>query len=322
MKKVFITGITGLLGYNVLLKLLNDGYSVIALVRKKSRYVGQENENLKLVEGDLFTDISPFLENVEYIIHVAAETGQNLPDYESYRKINYHAVVHLFSQAVSSGVKKFLFISSANTLGYGSLEKPGHENKPQKYPFTHSFYAKSKLEAEDYLLQAKTATEVIILNPCFMIGAYDNKPSSGKIIFWTWKKKLVFYPRGGKNFVHAEDVAEGIVKALKKGKNGEKYLLGHENLRYIDFFRKVNAITGQNPVMVPVPDWILIFLGIIGDGLRMMKIKTGISSAHMKALRTDNFYSGQKSVEELEIRYQPVEKAINDAIEYFRSMGH
>lgn len=319
MKKVFVTGITGLLGANVIVKLLKDGYFVIALVRKKSSYTGEENENLKLIEGDLFTDISAELEGVSYIIHIAAETGQHHLSYEHYKKINHDAAIYLFSQAVASKVEKFLFVSTANTLGYGSLDELGCEKTPQKYPFTHSFYAKSKTEAENYLLQNNMTTETIILNPTFMIGAYDVKPSSGKIIFWAWKKKFVFYPKGGKNFVHAEDVAKGIINALEKGKNGEKYILANENLTYQSFFKKVNEVTSQKPVMIPIPNIGLALLGLIGDFLRSLKIKTGLSSGNMKALRIDNFYSNQKSIKELGMQYQPIEKAIADAVEFFEN---
>lgn len=318
MKKVFVTGTTGLLGTNVLIKLLNDGYSVIALVRKKSSDMGTENENLTWVEGDLFTDISEHLKGVDCVIHIAAETRQNLLSYHDYRKINHEAVVHLFSQAVAVGAKRFIFVSSANTLGYGSIQEPGNEKSPQKYPFTCSLYAKSKLEAEHFLLENNKTTEVVIANPSFMIGAYDQKPSSGRIIYWAWKKKVVFYPKGGKNFVHAEDAAIGIVNAIEKGKKGEKYLLAGENLKYKDFFKKINRITTQNPFMIPIPNTGLIVLGKIGDALRALHIKTDLSSENMKALRIDNFYSNLKSVQELGIRYQSIDKAVEDAVVYFK----
>ncbi|WP_114822393.1 NAD-dependent epimerase/dehydratase family protein [Chryseobacterium sp. KLBC 52] len=317
MKKVCVTGATGLLGTNVILKLLQNDYSVIALVRQKSSWLGEENKNLKLVEADLSSDISVHLINIDCIIHIAAETRQNLIRYDEYRKVNYEVVVNLFTQAELMGVKKFLFVSTANTLGFGTTAFWGSEKAPQLYPFTHSFYAQSKLAAEDYLLKNGKNTDVIIVNPTFMIGAYDSKPSSGKIIFWAWKKKLVFYPKGGKNFVHVEDAAKGIAKVVEKGKNGEKYLLANENLSYIEFFKKVNRITRQNPIMIPIPNKLLSFLGLIGDGLRKLKIKTDLSSANMKALQINNYYSHQKSIEELGAQYQPIDKAIEEAVQYF-----
>ncbi|WP_160137391.1 NAD-dependent epimerase/dehydratase family protein [Chryseobacterium sp. c4a] len=319
MKKVFVTGATGLLGANVILKLLKDGYSVIALVRQKSKYLGEENKNLMLVEGELMSDLSSYLTEVDCVIHIAAETNQNLIHYEEYRKINYSMTMHLFYESETYGVKRFLFVSSANTLGYGTKNAPGNEQEAQKYPFTHSLYAQSKLETENDLLENNNKMEIIILNPTFMIGAYDAKPSSGKLIFWVWKKKLVFYPKGGKNFVHAEDAARGVVKAMEKGKDGEKYLLANENLSYKQFFEKVNKITNQNPFMIPIPNILLNILGWKGDVLRKLKIKTNLNTPNMKAFQIYNYYSNQKSVEELDIQYQPIDTAIEEAIQYFKT---
>ncbi|MFZ4928892.1 NAD-dependent epimerase/dehydratase family protein [Chryseobacterium sp. Mn2064] len=317
MKKVCVTGATGLLGTNVIIKLLQNGYSVIALVRKKSNWLGEENKNLKLVETDLLSDLSVFLTDVYCIIHIAAETRQNLLSYDEYRKVNYETVVNLFTHAERMGVKRFLFVSTANTLGFGNTAFWGTEKAPQLYPFTHSFYAQSKLAAEDYLIKNRKNTEVVIVNPTFMIGAYDSKPSSGKIIFWAWKKNIVFYPKGGKNFVHVEDAASGILNAVEKGKNGEKYLLTNENLSYKEFFDKVNRITNQNPIMIAIPNMVLSFVGLMGDGLRKLKIKTNLSSSNMKALQICNYYSNQKSIEELGIQYQSIDKAVEDAVQYF-----
>lgn len=319
MKKVCVTGASGLLGTNVIIKLLKDGYSVIALVRKKSSWLGQEDENLKLVETDFSSDLSTILKDIDHIIHIAAETRQNLLNYDEYKKVNYDITVNLLAQAEAAHVKKFLFVSTANTLGYGNTAFWGTEKAPQLYPFTHSLYAQSKQAAEDYLLQYCKNTEVIILNPTFMIGAYDSKPSSGKIIFWAWKKKLVFYPKGGKNFVHVEDVANGILKAIEKGKNGEKYLLANENISYKNFFEKINRITHQKPVMLPIPNNVLSLLGWAGDALRKIKIKTNLSTSNVKALQICNYYSNRKSVKELGIQYQSIDKAIEEAVQFFEN---
>lgn len=83
------------------------------------------------------------------------------------------------------------------------------------------------------------------------------------------------------------------------------------------FFRKINNISGQRPVMIPIPDSVLDLLGWMGDRLRKANIKTNLSAHNMKALQIHNYYSGQKSVKELGVRYQPVDKAIDDAIDYF-----
>ncbi|MGG7036339.1 MAG: NAD-dependent epimerase/dehydratase family protein [Flavobacterium sp.] len=319
MTRIFTTGINGLLGTNLVHDLLENGFRVKGLVRDESKYKGLTHQDLELVEGNLFDDFSSFLEETEVVIHVAAETNPGILDYSGYKKVNCDATMKLFDAAVKCRVKKFIFISTANTLGYGSLINLGSESKEMKSPFDASFYAKSKLEAEKYLLQNNDKIEVVIIHPSFMLGAYDTKPSSGKIILMGWKKKVVFYPPGGKNFVHVKDVSKAIINSLTQGKNSEKYLVVNENLTYSEFFRKLNKETNQNPIMVKVPKPILITAGYLGDMLRFFKVKTSISSLNMKILCINNFYSNEKSRNELGIDYQPIEVAIKDAVNYFSS---
>lgn len=318
MKRVFVTGVNGLLGTNMVHHLLDRGYFVKGLIRDKSRYKGKLSPNLQWVIGDLFNDFTKELEDVDYIVHIAAITCQNMLCYSDYQKVNVNATVQLFHAAARCNVKKFLFVSIANTVGYGSFDEPGNENSPIREPFSNSFYAQSKKEAEEYLLGQKNKMKMIIVNPTYILGAYDTKPSSGKIIMRGWKKKVIFYPPGGKNFVHVEDVAEGIIKCLENGCNGEKYILAGENLSYFDFFRKLNVIANQNPVMIKIPRFILHGIGRIGELIRRIGIKSNLSLANMKILCINNFYSSQKAVRELGIIHRSIDLAIADALNYFR----
>lgn len=317
MKRIFITGVNGLLGTNLCHELLQQGYFVIGLTRKKQNYKGKEHKHLKLIEGDLFIDFTSLLNKVDVVIHVAATTSQNLLRYSDYKKINCNTTIQLYNAAIICNVKRFIFVSTANTLGYGSFQKPGAENNKMSKLFKQSYYAKSKFEAERYLLKNNHKIKTAIVNPTFMLGAYDTKPSSGKIIYMGWKKKVIFYPPGGKNFVHVKDVANGIIKVLTTNSFGEKYLLANENLSYKDFFNKLNKVTNQLPLMVQIPKFILIMIGYFGDVLRSMGIKTSLSLTNMRTLCINNFFSNTKSVRDLKIEYLPINKAIDDAILYF-----
>lgn len=317
MKTVFLTGISGLLGTNLALELLEKGYSVKGLVRDKTRYHGGMHRNLELIESSIFDDLTPFCANCDYLVHAAAETRQDLNRYSAYRKINYEATVHLFRTGVKCRIKKFVFVSTANTLGYGPPEKPGTEQLGMKFPFNASLYARSKCEAEDFLLKNKDQMEVVIVHPTFMLGAFDSKPGSGKIIQMGLKKKVVFYPPGGKNFVHVKDVSEGIIRSFEQGRNGEKYLLANENLSYFEFFQTLMRILGQSALLIKVPGPILIVVGYLGNLFRFFGLKTNLSLVNMKILCVKNFYSNAKSVTGLGIQYRPVEEAIRDAVRYF-----
>ena len=321
MKKVFVTGVTGLLGTNLLNSLLGSGYHVIGFLRDKTRYVGIYHENLELIEGSLFDDIVHLLEDIDIVVHIAAETRHDLVDYDHYHMINRNATIQLFNCSVKCNVEKFIFISTANTMGFGSLNNLGNEASKSKEQYSSSFYAQSKLEAENYLLEHHDKMDVVILNPTFMLGAYDTKPSSGKIILMGWRKFFVFYPSGGKNFVHVKDVVYGIIRAFSHGENGERYLLANENMSYKEFYTRLNIITNQNPVMIQIPNLILKMMGKVGDLLRYMRIKTDLSSVNMGMLMTNNFYSNAKSIKELKVDYRLVDHSIKDAVNYFLSVN-
>lgn len=317
MKKVFVTGANGLLGTNLIHLLLEKGYLVIGLVRDHSKYQGRKNSHLQLLVGSLFDDFTEVLSDVDYFVHIAAVTSQDLLHLEDYLKVNRDATIQLLHQAAECKVKRFVFVSTANTLGHGSFDRPGDERHEYREPFSASMYAQSKMLAEKHLLSNQPIMETVVVNPTFMLGAFDTKPGSGKIILMGWRKKVVFYPPGGKNFVHVEDVAEGIVNSFTQGKTGERYILANENLSYKEFFARLNLIANQNPVMIKIPRHVLLGIGLFGELLRMFSIKTNLSLVNMKILCTMNYYSNKKSIKELKMHYRPVDMALADALKYF-----
>ncbi|MCF2875732.1 MULTISPECIES: NAD-dependent epimerase/dehydratase family protein [unclassified Tenacibaculum] len=320
MQQLFVTGVSGLLGTNLCHDLLDKGYHIKGLVRNKNSYKGNLHKNLELVEGHLFSDFENLLATIDVVIHIAAITDQSLVNYDEYWKVNCNATIQLHNTAVKNKVKRFIFVSTANTIGYGSIKNLGTEHNEMSSLFRKSFYAKSKYEAENYLVENHHKMDTIIINPTFMLGAYDSKPSSGKIILMGWKKKIIFYPPGGKNFVHVKDVSQGIINAIDKGISGEKYLIANENLSYREFFRNLKTIANQKSLMIMLPKQFLRILGYFGSFLRKFGITSSLSTANMKALCIDNYFSNEKSVKDLKLVYQPIDNAITDAIDYFSNL--
>lgn len=317
---VLVTGISGLLGTHLVLLLLEKGYRVRGLARCTSGLPFEQHPNLTLVQTGLNAPLLPYLKDVDCVIHVAAVTQQNLLSYSDYYGFNYTATVHIAEAAIKAGVGQFIYVSTANTIGYGiptSADTP--ETQPMRYPFTRSFYARSKAAAEAYLLQQTHKIKVHIANPTFMIGPYDSKPSSGAIIIMGMRKKLLFYPPGGKNFVAVKDVASGIEKMIHAGKNGQKYLLaGPDNMSYRDFFKLLRKYTRKKQWLLPLPAPLMVPAGYAGDLLRIFGIKTALSSNNMRILKVHNYYSNATSVKELGIRYHNIATAIEESIPYFK----
>jgi len=319
MRKIFVTGSNGLLGTNLIELLINQGFYVKALVRNLKRYHGPQHNNLELIVGALYSDLSNHLKEVDCVIHVAAMTDQSETNYARYYDVNCASTLHLATKANKHNVKKFIFVSTANSIGYGSFQFPGVESNIIRAPFDASYYAESKRIAEISLLRQSYKMNVVIVNPTFMLGAYDSKPSSGKMVLMALNKKIIFYPPGGKNIVHVNDVAQGIINCIQKGENGEKYLLANVNIPYKVFFKQVVKFNKQKSLLIPVPKFLLLLVGYIGDLIRLTGINTNISSVNMKILCVNNYYSNKKSKQKLNLKYQPLDIILKDTIDYFKS---
>ncbi|MDT0676667.1 NAD-dependent epimerase/dehydratase family protein [Autumnicola musiva] len=320
--KVLITGANGLLATNTIDLFLKKGYFVKGLIRDKKKFLLKSHPNLELVEADIldFTAVEKAMVDCNAVVHIAALTAQNILEYNVYHKVNVTGTVNMVKAAVKLNVQKFIYVSSANTMGYGDINNPGTEENPPKPPFTDAFYPKSKTEAEEKLLSYSEKIDIIRVNPTFMLGPYDSKPSSGQIILMGLNKRVVFFPPGGKNFVDVRDAAKGILSALENGRPGEAYLLANSNMSYKDFFTLLKRRGNKKKMlMLKIPKNLLLLTGHAGDILRLLKIKTSLSSVNMKILCVSNYYSGDKSQRELGLKYQPIENAVDDAIKWFRN---
>ncbi len=322
-KTVFVTGASGLLGINVIEDLLFHKYRVIGLLRNKSKFPLAENENLKIILGDI-TKPETYIKEIkksDIVIHVAAITDQNIKDYSIYKKINVYASKILVKKSIENNIDVFINVSSANAFGFGNMDSLGEETKSIKAPFDKSLYAKSKLEAQNEIFKIgdlQKKTKVISVNPTFMIGKYDTKPSSGRIVLSANNKKIIFYPPGGKSFINVKDAAQTITKTIYLGQHGESYLLSGENLSYKQFYLKVTKALNQKSTFIKIPKTLLIGIGYLGSFARYLGVKTDISATNLKTLCVSNFYSNKKARKKLNHHQNPIENGIKDAIEWFK----
>lgn len=319
MDKVFVTGANGLLGTNLVLMLLEQDFAVVALVRRRNSFIKPDLENLTLLEGDLVDSekLNNSIKACKYVVHIAANTSQRLLKLDDYFPTNVKGTENIINACIQNRIKKVIYIGTANTYGYGGLSEPGNENRPMKSPFTKSLYALSKKQAQDIVDKAATKLNITTISPTFMLGSYDTKPSSGRIILMALNKRVVFYPSGGKNFVHVTDVAQSIIKAFELKQSGQKFILANENLSYKEFYKKVVSLNNQKTTLIPIPDFLLHFIGLIGDFCRFLKIKTDVSSVNTKVLTKNNYYTNKKAKRELNIKFTPIEKAIVHSLKYF-----
>jgi nucleoside-diphosphate-sugar epimerase len=323
--KVLVTGANGFLASHVIAELLKRGYFVRGMDRGNQGALIPCSANYERVVGELTQseDINRAVEGCDAIVHVAANTSQRVKDEKIRHQVNVEATRMLLDAAKTNRIRRFVFVSTANTIGYGSATNPGNESFPIGSAFRRSGYALSKQKAEEMVLSEvnNSNLEAVIVNPTFMIGPYDSKPSSGKILLMFHNRSHIFLTSGGKNFIHVRDVATGVCQALEKGRKGERYLLGNENLTYSRFFKMATEASGLNQKQVVIPRFLLIAVGMVTDCLRKLGLQTELSAVNARILCIRNYYDCSKAVSELNLPQTPVQNAIQEALDWFTTNG-
>lgn len=322
MKKIFVTGISGLVGTYLGNALADTEHQVLAISRNPDKYAGKRTPNITLIPMDLERDYRHYLQNVDIVVHLAAETATNLTQPTDYDRVNVDATIRLFELAKAQQVKHFIFISTANTIGFGDVETPGTEERAMRNPVAQLGYAQSKFKAEHYLRSHCDNIKLTILNPTFIIGMHTGKPSSSRIFLMALGKRFVFYPPGGKNFVGTPEVVQAILRSFKQDVPQAQYLIAGENASYREFFERLRRLSNQKQVLIPIPKMALTILGFIGNGLRFLGIKTNLSSPNMAVLAEDTFYSNHKSIAELGMQYTDLDEIINDTLRRWDTPKH
>lgn len=323
MKKVLITGASGFLGSNLTRELYRMGYDIRIIVRPSANLKGIADIPCDVFFGhiDNSEHVLEAMKGCDIVIHAACITEQWGVSFAEYEKANFTATQHITAACLAHKVEKFIYVSTANTIGPGDKHHPGNELNGFTLFNANSGYINSKYLAQQYVLEQVAASQLpgIVVNPTFMIGPNDVKPSSGKLILYGLKHRLLFYPPGGKNFVHIKDVCRGIINAIEKGKMGDCYLLAGQNLSYGEFFRLLKKISGKRQLLVPIPRFVLKIGGMIGS-LPGISGKLNYSTAYMLCL--DNYYTGKKSERELQLHYTPVEAAVSGAFTWFKENNY
>lgn len=282
-------------------------------------------EGLEVFTGSITDADAVFqaVRNCDAVIHIAADTRQHFLNYKHYVPVNVEGTRGLIEAARIHQVRRFIQVSSANTRKNGTKEDPGTESGRFCYPFTRSGYARSKFESENMVLQhaLRYNMDVVVVNPCFLIGPYDARPSSGKIVLRGYRKRVLLIPPGGKNFIHVADAAAAIRQALEKGKSGACYLLAGENMSYREFYRQLSEVTKTPCLLLTIPAPCMRLIGTLGSMLAACGIKNAFYLNNMRILCLNNYYSGQKAITELGMKQTEVKTAIADALSWFRKAG-
>jgi len=320
MKPALVTGASGFLGWHVARVLRERGYAVRALVRPGSRVDGLE---LEIVTGDLRDPAS--LERAAagcgLVFHVAADYRLWARDTAELYRSNVDGTRNLLHAARSAGVERVVYTSTVGCIGvpHGGI---GDESAPVSLEDMAGDYKRSKFLAEQVALEfARGGFPVVIVNPTAPVGDHDVKPTpTGKIVLDFLNGNMPAFIDTGLNIVDVRDTAEGHLLACDKGRAGERYILGSENLTLSQILQKLAAITGRKAPTTKLPYALAYcagacstaWAGVTGrpprvplDAVRMAKKKMWVS--HAKATRELGFQPGA------------ADQALSRAVQWFQS---
>jgi dihydroflavonol-4-reductase len=235
--------------------------------------------------------------------------------------INVEGTRQVLQAARSCGVRRLVHVSSSVAIGHGTLDNPATEEGPP--PERSTPYAESKRAAEDLALGDWGDLQVVVCNPTFVVGAYGTGATSAEVVRLVASGLVKAYPPGGANFVNADDVADGLVLAMRAGRSRTRYVLGGENLTHRDFLSQIAEECGQRPPAVPLPGWAARTLGRAGDVLGgLSSARLGwVNTPFLRQLFEPSYASFALAQRTLGYRPGPVRHGIRDALRWYQEQG-
>lgn len=322
-----VTGATGLLGNNLVRMLSARGdVDVRAVLRLTSGVTALQGVRAAVMRIDLGRATQPeivrAIEGATVVIHAGARVGIGRQHLAGYREANVTASRNLANACRTIGAR-LVHVSTVDTMRWGTREHPGTEDDPAG-PDHGIPYVVTKREAEQAVLEeVERGLDGVIVNPAYMLGPWDWKPSSGRMLLKVASAPVVFAPPGGNDFVHVEDVATGILAAVEHGERGRRYILGGEALSYTEAFQLFATIAGRNRRARTAPAWLTRAAGRAAD---LLGYATGgeydVNSASAGASTLPHHFSSARAQAELGYTYRPAAEAARDAWAWFQSHGY
>jgi dihydroflavonol-4-reductase len=320
----FVTGATGFIGSHVVRQLLRRGDRVRILARNSSRKSNVESFGCEIVIGDLKDSMSLLrcVQGCSRVYHVAADyrlwarTPQDIYDN------NVGGTRNLLSACCEAGVEKVVYTSTVGAIGMRKDGLPADEESPVKLDDMIGHYKRSKFMAEQVAKEfASSGLPVVIVNPTTPVGAGDLKPTpTGKIILEAIKGRMPAYVATGLNIVGVEDVAQGHILAETHGRIGERYILGGENWSLEEILDALARICDKHTPRVRIP-WTLALIAGVFENFAMgtlLRREPLIPLEGVRMARYKMYISSEKARKELGYNPQPAEKALREAVDYFR----
>jgi dihydroflavonol-4-reductase len=321
---VLITGASGFVGSAVVRCLLRAGHKVRALVRHTSSRANLADLGVEIVEGDLLDaeSIARAMQGVRFLFHVAADYRLWAPIPDEIIRTNVDGTRLVMTAARHAGVERIVYTSSVATLAARAHGDVGDETFPLRPEEAVGAYKFSKVVAENMVLAmvANDGLPAIVVNPSTPIGPGDIRPTpTGRIIVEAAAGRMPGFVDTGLNLVHVDDVADGHLAALEKGRIGERYILGGQNVLLRDMLGEIAHYVGRTPPRLRLPRRLLFPIAYGAEALaRFTGKEPFVTVTGLRLAKERMFFTSQKAEGEIGYRARPYVQAIGEAIDWFR----
>jgi dihydroflavonol-4-reductase len=324
MKPILVTGAAGFIGWHVARLLTERGHRVRALVRASSRPI--ELEGVERVYGDLRdpASLERACNGCGIVYHVAADYRLWTTRPEDLYRSNVEGTRQLLDSARHAGVECVVYTSTVGCVGI-PRGGTGDEETPVTLAEMKGHYKRSKFLAEREVLNAAgRGMPVVIVNPTAPVGDHDVKPTpTGKIVVDFLKGRMPAYVDTGLNLVDVRDTAIGHILACERGRAGERYILGSENLTLAGIFARLERVSGIRAPSVRIPYWVALTAGVVSTALaRLTGREPRVPLDGVRMSKTRMWVRYDKAAHELGFTPGPVDGALSRAVEWFRANGY
>jgi len=326
--KAFVTGATGFLGSHVARVLSDQGADLRLLIRRTSNLKNLDGLKAETATGDLRdpSSLEKGMSGCDSVFHVAADYRLWVRDPAEMYRSNVNGTQAILEAARKSGVRRVVYTSSVATIGFRSNGHPADEDSPVSLADMIGHYKRSKFMAEQAALEAgRRGMHVVTVNPTTPVGEQDVKPTpTGHIVVDFLKEKFPAYVETGLNLVDVKQCAQGHVAAMEKGKPGERYILGGENLTLKQILDKLSEITGLPSPTVKLPYIFAFAAGVVDEAItgRLLRREPRATVDTVRMGRKKMFATSEKAERELGWKIVPVDAALRRAVQWFRDNGY
>jgi dihydroflavonol-4-reductase len=325
---VLVTGGSGFLGSAVVRALVARGAHVRALVRSTSPRDNLAGLECEVVAGDL-TDresLAAAMRGVRYLFHVAADYRLWARDPSVILRVNLEGTQSLMREALSAGVERIVYTSSVATLKLAGATSPVDETAPLAPHEAIGTYKRSKTLAERAVetMIVQDKLPAVIVNPTTPIGPRDIRPTpTGRILLDGARGRIPAFLDTGLNFAHVDDIAEGHLLAFDRGRIGERYILGGENIHLHELLATVADAAGRRAPRIRLPRRPLFPLAFGAEAVAHLTGKEPLLTIDgLRFARYRMFFTSAKAERELGYRSRPYQEGVVDALAWFRSAGY